>query len=204
MTNYRVSLAFANIPDNDLITFAATNIASLSGNPAFPTLPVTLATLEDQETTFSEAVVAAQDGGSLALATRNAAREILLGTLRKIAAYVQTVAGTDLEKLLSSGFQPTSSNRTQTALPAPAILTIDNPASGQLSFTVKPIANARAYEIRYSIQPNVWIHGETYPNSRNLLLGNLTPGSNYTIQIRVIGGSELRSPWSEPVTHMAT
>jgi hypothetical protein len=33
---------------------------------------------------------------------------------------------------------------------------------------------------------------------------NLTPGTNYNIQARAVGGSTGYSDWSDPVSHMAT
>ena len=190
--------------DSDLVTFAANAIGSLTGNASYPALPVTLAKLENQQTTFGEKVVAAVNGNSAARAARDAARETLLASLRQIASYVQVVAGTNLEVLLTSGFVASSTNRSSAPLPTPTILTIDNAASRSLRVQVASVANAKAYELQFSTQPGVWVHGETYPSSRDLLLTNLTPGTTYAIQARVIGGSTGRSNWSDPVSHMAT
>ena len=83
MPNYRVNLGFSSMTDSDLVTFAANAIGSLTGNASYPALPVTLAKLENQHTTFGEKVVAAVDGNSAARAARDAARETLLASLRR-------------------------------------------------------------------------------------------------------------------------
>lgn len=46
-------------------------------------------------------------GDRMAIAARNAAQEVVLDDLRDYAGELQTQAGNDLEKLLSSGFQAT-------------------------------------------------------------------------------------------------
>ena len=43
-----------------------------------------------------------------------------------------------------------------------------------------------------------------FTQARRVVLTGLTPGTAYTLQVRAIGGSTGYSPWSEPVTHMAT
>lgn len=45
-------------------------------------------------------------GGTQAAATQNVAREILLGSLRAIANFVQGASNNDLATPLSSGFHP--------------------------------------------------------------------------------------------------
>jgi hypothetical protein len=36
-----------------------------------------------------------------------------------------------------------------------------------------------------------------------VVLQNLTPGTNYNVQARAVGGSAGYSDWSDPVSHMA-
>jgi len=42
-----------------------------------------------------------------------------------------------------------------------------------------------------------------FTNSRSMPLNNLIPGTNYTVQVRAIGGSTGYSDWSDAVSHMS-
>ena len=101
-----------------------------------------------------------------------------------------------------------STNRAQSPLDLPTIKDIQNGMSGQLILTVTPIKNTKAYEIRYALaapgQPQgPWQNGGLFTNSRNMPVNGLTPGQNYTFQVRAIGGSTGYSDWSMPVGHMS-
>ena len=43
-----------------------------------------------------------------------------------------------------------------------------------------------------------------FTNSRRIEIGNLTPGTTYTVQTRAIGGSKGYSEWSDPQSTIAT
>ena len=109
--------------------------------------------------------------------------------------------------LLSSGFEAVSTNRSQTPLPPPSIRSLDNGNSGQLLVKVTPIANSRAYEVRYAAvsggTPGPWQSGGLFTNSRAMSINGLTPGTIYQMQVRAIGGSTGYSDWSDPVSHMS-
>jgi hypothetical protein len=44
----------------------------------------------------------------------------------------------------------------------------------------------------------------THPNTKGIVLTNLTPGTTYNVRIRAIGGSTQYSPWSATMSLMAT
>jgi len=73
---------------------------------------------------------------------------------------------------------------------------------------VKPIANAKCYEVRYAAlgaggAPGPWQSGGLFTNSRSMPLNGLTPGTNYSLDVRAVGGSTGYSDWSDPVSHMS-
>ena len=148
----RVSLSFARYNDSLLSDFYTSVNTSLTGNAAFPNLPITLAAFAVLGNTFIEKLAAAFDGGKLAVAEKNVARENLIAALRQIASYVQTVAGENLPVLLSSGFEPVSQNRTQSPLPKPVVENIDNIQSTMLLCKLKAGPNVRAIEARRKVQ----------------------------------------------------
>jgi len=82
------------------------------------------------------------------------------------------------------------------------------PSSGQLLPRIKPIANANGYEVRFATVAadgtlGPWQSGGVFPNTRDLAVDGLTPGTNYTIQIRALGGSTHYSDWSDAIQHMS-
>jgi hypothetical protein len=202
--NNRVSLGFTQLTDADADAFSANVITKLTGNTAFPNLPVALAALTAQYNTFHTACAAAAEGGKIVRAARDAAREVLDTSLRSIAAYVQSIAGQDLTVLLSSGFEAVNTNRTQAPLDTPNFTKIEHGNTTQLFVSVSAVANARSYEIQAKTATGNWQTVSVVAQSRNIVLEKLTPGTVYDLQVRAIGGSTGSSLWSAPVSQMAT
>jgi hypothetical protein len=192
------------LSDAKLDDFTQNIIASLTGNASFPTPTVPPADLSSALSTFTATLAATAQGGTQATAAKNAARDALVALLRKEANYVQGIASTDLAMLLSSGFEAINSNRSQSPLDKPSIVQINNEASTQLVLRLQPVDNARSYEVRVSYGANGWQAAGVFTQARRVVLTNLTPGTNYNIQARAVGGSTGYSDWSDPVSHMAT
>ncbi len=200
----RVSLKFVELSDPALDEFAANCVASLTGNAAFPNLPVLPAALGTLRLNFHNAILAASDGGKRLTALKDEARVALEMALRKDAAYVQSIADEDLALLLSSGFKAVNPNRTSVPLDTPVILNVDNQATSKLFADLDSIANAAAYQVKVSTP-----QGEVLPTiestrSRRIEVQNLVPGTVYTLRARAIGGSTGYSEWSLPTSIMAT
>ena len=203
ISNYRVNLGFAGYSDANLGDFADNIIAGLTGNANFPTPTVPLADVTAQRTAFGTAVINAMQGGKQLTAVKNAARKTLVSTLRKEAAYVQSIAGEDVAMLLSSGFQANSTNRTRLPLAIPAIAAIVNEMTTTLTVRLQPVDNARAYQVRYSVNAGSWLATVDSTQARRIVLDSLTPGTTYTVQARAVGGATGYSNWSDLVSHMA-
>lgn len=208
MPQLRVLLGFTNAPDHSLEETAQAVLDNLYGNPAYPTPPVTQAALQAALTAFSQSIAAAAQGGPADTADKNNKRDALIDLLRQLAGYVQANHGNDLAVLLGSGFEAVSTNRASSPLSAPTIRDILNGNSGQLILRVTPVANAKNYETRYAAigangAPGPWQNGGTIGNSRSIPINGLTPGTNYSFQVRAVGGSTGYSDWSDPVSHMS-
>ena len=204
----RVLFDFVSMPDPSLDEFTDAVITGLTGNPVCPTPPVAPADLQLQLTAFSEAMIAHAQGGTTATAAKNAARAVLVDSLRQNALYVQTMCNNELATLLGSGYQAASTNHAQTPLTQPVIQDLINGNSGELVVRLKPVANAHAYEARYAVigtggTPGPWQNGGLFTSTRNLTITGLTPGATYTVEVRAIGGSTGYSDWSNAVTHMS-
>ncbi len=198
----RVSLAFARLPDKELDNFTLSVKNSLTGNAAYPTPPVTLANLETARADLEQKIADAASGGPPDTAAKNDSRANLLGMLRQIASYVQINCNNDMATLLSSGFQAMSTNRAQSPLDKPTSLVIDNGGSGQLVASVDPVKNTSLYEGRIKGSTGDWLTSVFTGDSQHIEFNGLTPGQNYTIQVRALGGSTGQSDWSDPSTHM--
>lgn len=205
ITNNRVSLGFSDLSDPALDEFAANVVLSLQTELAsFPNLPVAPTVLGPQRVAFHEGILAASSGDKQEIATRNAARETLLTSLRQDAAYVQGIAGNNLPLLLRSGFKPVSTNRTSEPLATPAIRNVDNQSTTRLFMDVDRVSNARIYQGRLTTAQGVVVATVESTRSRGIEFPNLVPGTLYTAQVRGLGGSTGASDWSLPVTIMAT
>jgi hypothetical protein len=200
----KVSLAYNSYPDPVLVELTTAIITAMTGNPAFPAPTVPLATVAGLQTTFSNALAAAANGGTQLTAAKNQARQPLQDALDANALYVQTLARYDMAMLLSSGYQAASTNRAQTQLPAPTIVALENEMSAQLVVRLTPIANAYCYEVQTSTGTGAWQPAGVFTAARRIVLTNLTPGTVYNVQSRAIGGSTGYSDWSDPSSHIVT
>ena len=208
MSQLRVLLGFTNAPDHSVEETTGSVNDNLYGNPAYPSPPVAQAALQSALGDFDAAIAAQAQGGTAATADKNNKRDALVALLRQLAGYVQENCGNDLAKLLSSGFEAVSTSRAQSPLDPPVIRALDNGNSGQLLVRVGPVQNAKCYEVRYAAPggggvPGPWQSGGLFTNSRSMPLNGLTPGTNYTVQVRAVGGSTGYSDWSDPVSHMS-
>lgn len=203
-TNYRVNLGFAELSDSNLDEFTSSVISNLTGNASFPTPPVALADLGALQTAFQNALVAAAQGGRALTAAKNAARQALVAALRTNATYVQGIAAQDPAMMLTSGYNVNSTNRAQSPMDVPSVVSILNEATTQLTVRLQPVNNAAAYQVRMSANGGAaWQPTVDSTQARRIVLSNLTPGTVYTVQSRAVGGSTGYSDWSDPVSHMA-
>jgi hypothetical protein len=206
VARYRVSYSFTALSDNDLIAFIQVLIICLTGNVAFPALPVTIADFTALLTAFQTAVTnMGKNSNPQLTALRDEAREALLDAARKNGAYVQSIALNSLSMLLSSGYQNVPTQSPSSPLDIPTILTATNNGTTQVALRVSPVTNAKSYQIQFSTDNGkTWTLAGAYPKARSIALTNLTPGTTYMIQAQAIGGSTGQSGWSNPVSIMST
>lgn len=200
----RVSLSFAKLPDMEVDNFAQSIIDGMTGNAAYPSPPVTMANLLAGKNDFTAKIAAAQSGGPPDTAAKNNSRQTLLGFLRQEAGYVQINCNNDMARLLSSGFEAMSTNRAQAALDQPQGLVLKNGTSGQLVGSVTAVKNTSMYEGRIKGPTGDWMPSIFTGDSQHITFEGLTPGTNYTVQVRALGGLTGQSDWSDPSSHMAT
>ena len=203
----RVMLGFATATDGKLEEFAGVVVKGLTDNPAFPNPPVKPDALNALLTTFRQSLTAQEEGGKIATASKQAAREALIVALRELAAYVQQNCNNEETLVYSAGFNTPNLSRTQRALEQPTYVRLTNGNSGQLLLQIKPVANARAYELQCAVVTPDGTIGAMQKvglgtNSRALAINDLKPGTTYAVQVRAVGGSTRYSDWSDPTSRM--
>lgn len=213
MPQLRVLLGFAAASDLALLEKAQAVHDTLYTSPQWtvppnPPYPVAATALASAIDDFASTNAAAAQGGPADTALKNVKREALISLQRQLASYVQDNHGNDLAKLLASGFEAVSTNRTSVPLDKPIIRDIVNGMSTELIVRVGRIANARAYEVRCALisnggAPGPWQTPQLFTSSRGMNVTGLTPGGMYTFQVRAVGGSTGYSDWSDAVSHMS-
>ena len=211
----RVSLGYKTMPAPMVVAFMGWVIACMSDNAAFPNAPIPLVPITKsganppgQDTasvdlttrmnSLQAAISAAESGGTVLTAAKNAAMQFAFEGLDANAFYVQTIARTDLPLLLTSGYQAASTNRAQSQLDAPSVTGIDNTISTQLDVHLSPISNAVGYEVQTSAGTGGWQSARFSTQARTITLTGLATGTVYQVRARALGGSTGQSAWSMP------
>ncbi len=206
-TRVRAVDGFKNQSAEQLVATGGTIITGLTGNPAFPSPPVDLKTVQAAVDDLNAALAAQAHAGPAGTAEKNNKQEALIVLLRRLKHYVEDNCGNDLAVLLSSGFQAAGYTRTRTQLGNPSILNVDRGNSTELVLKITRIPRARCYEVRTAAVgagnvPGAWQAAGLYTNSRSMTISGLTPGTTYSFQVRAVGGSTGYSDWSNPVSRM--
>jgi hypothetical protein len=126
--SFHMSLGFSQFSDNALDEFASHVATQLTANVAiFPAPTVSPAVLTTAQGNFHTAIAAASEGGKSLTAAKNAKRQIVIGLLRQLAAYVESIPGITQANAELSGMPTVSTtHHTATTPDAPIILALTN------------------------------------------------------------------------------
>lgn len=204
MASIRTVRSYNRLADGKLSAFAGATALGLTNNTDLPTPPVLATEITTLQTAFDDAIVKAVDGAKIDTVAKNAARADLITALDKNASYVDINCNDDLSVLLSSGYQAVSTNRAQTILNAPNIVSVDSPQTGALKVRISADFNSKSYVGRIKAAtgsefgPSI-----SFASSRKIVFDGLTAGVTYVMQLCAIGGSTGKSDWTEPFTKMS-
>ena len=202
----KASLGFARTPHAALVARLNAVHDGMSGNPAYPSPPVDLATFKTAIDSFAASIAEALDGGKKAITAKNQQREAVIKMAEQLGHYVQANCRDDLATFTSSGFQALSNSRTPSQpLPQPTISKVDQGTTGQLLVTVKALRKALSYELRYAAlgeggMPGAWTTA-VLTRAKAASISSLTPGTTYTFQTRALGRLGF-TDWSDSVNRM--
>jgi hypothetical protein len=200
----QVSLGFARLKKDEFNSFAILVLVCLGKNAAlFPNLPVTLIALAALQKSYQDAMTAAAVGGPPETQAQAEAYNDLVVALRLIAAYIQSLNLTAAQVLLS-GFDVVTHSRSTITLVAPLITGLDNSVTTQLGVYFQAVAGAKSYHVQYCTGAGAWLDAGVWPNTKNVVITGLVPGTVYSVRVRGIGGSYQYGPWSATMSLMCT
>ena len=203
MAVYHISMAFVTASDADLDSKVENVDDKMTGNPNFPTPDPPFTVIMPALDTFKKSVTAMNQGGTQATHARDVAREALITLLRQLVLYIEKICAGDPIKLLSSGFDITSSERAPVVLVKPAIQGIDFGGPGEVILHCGAMGSATFLKTQYRLPGGAWVDGPVSTSARSLRIPGLVSGQVNEFRVQAGAGNNNYSDWSDPVSHMA-
>lgn len=207
MPKIKLNLSSLSIPQK--IAKAQQIVTALTGNVSFPTPAPALAIIttatNDLSTAYAETQAARQTAKEKTSA-QNQKEDTLDQVLTQLAAYVESVAGSNEQLILSAGMDTRAAAVAATDPPGqPQALTPtagDN--DGQIDLSWDPVTGAKSYVIDQSSDPvtaTSWSHGGVSTRS-NFTAKGLISGTRYWFRVAAVNNNG-QSGWSDPATKIA-
>jgi hypothetical protein len=200
----QVSLAFARYKKDQTNSFAILVVVCLTKYATlFPNLPVAIAALGTLQKAYQAAMNAAAVGGPPDTEALKDAYNDLIVALRLNAAYIQSLNLTAAQILLS-GYDVVTYSHSKITLLAPLVTGLDNSITTQLGVWLQAVAGAKAYHVQYCTATGAWVDAGIWPNTKDIVITGLLPGTVYSVRVRGVGGSTQYGPWSATISLMCT
>lgn len=204
----KIKLNLKDLSVNDLVAKARQIGSALKTNPNFPTPQPTVAQIEaaadDLEASQAAAHAARQDA-QMKTSIAHEKTDSLMGLLRQVAGYVESVAGDDETKILSAGMTMKSTATTPSTVFAPTGLSATaGEHEGEIDLSWDRTKGARSYVIERSPDPltqTSWVHQGVALKSAATING-LTSGARYWFRVAAVSNNG-QSGWSDPTVKMA-
>ena len=197
-------VGFGKVSDADLIKQLDAIVAGMTGNAAFPSPPVDMASFKSAVDTYDTLVTDALDGGKKSISAKKKQREVVIKMTAQLGHYVEAASNNDLATFDTSGFVAASNT---SGPPQPlndgSFNYVDRgPNTGQVVLKPTPQKGAVSFDLRYCPVPvagaaPIWASMQV-AGSKAVTVDNLTPGVNYQFQIRALGRLGY-SNWSDVV-----
>jgi hypothetical protein len=206
MPRIKLNIRNLSVPDKVArgrqIVSAMTNNANFSNpHPALSDVTASLSTLDQTHTSLqtAKANVKAQ---ATALTDAEAKADRILAQL---AAYVESIAGSNETIITSAGLETKISRSAPTVLTPPqGLSTTVGDHDKQINLSWKKVANAKSYTIQFSPDPPTaesWDQA-AITTAAFATIENLTSGKRYWFRVAAVGAMG-QSGWSEPATKIA-
>ena len=205
----RIKLDFRNLSVPDKVIRAQQSVASLTGNPNFPTPNPPLATVTAAIDTLQTSIVdahKARDASLVKTAAQHDNEAKLDQLMRQLAGYIESVSDGDEVKIRSAGVSIRSAATPSTdtvSTPANISLT-EGDHEAELDMSWNSVKRARSYVIQHSADPPTdtsWTQIQVVTASSTTISG-LTRGAKHWFRVAAVGSSG-QSGWSDPAMKIA-
>jgi hypothetical protein len=205
----RIRLALNRLSLSERIAKARQIVAALTGNASFPTPTPDLRSMtiaiDEADAAAAEALQARQTAKEKT-SVQNQKDEALSRMLSQIAAYVESVAGDDEQKILSAGMDTRERAVAATAATSePQGLSASaGDRDGELDLSWDKVVGAKSYVVEKSGDPPTatgWSHAGVSTKSTFTVSG-LASGTRYWFRVAAVNTSG-QSGWSDPAMKIA-
>jgi hypothetical protein len=183
-------------------------VAAMTNNEYFsnphPSLSAVTASLATLEQTYT-ALQAVKADVKAKVSAHDDAEAKLDQIMTQLAAYVESIAGTDEKIITSAGLETKVARSAPSSLSPPHGLSATaGDHDGVIELSWKKVANTKSYTIQISPDPPVpesWVHA-AIATVCSKTMESLTSGKRYWFRVAAIGTMG-QSGWSEPATKIA-
>jgi hypothetical protein len=207
MSKIKLNLSSLTVPQK--LAKAQQIVSALTGNGSFPTPSPALANITSAVTELDAAASAVQTARQTAkekTSTQNQKEDALDQLLTKLAAYVESVAGSNEQLILSAGMDTRAAAVATTDPPGqPQALTpTAGDHDGEIDLSWDTVSGAKSYVIDKSgdpVTPTSWSHAGVSTQS-NFTAAGLISGGRYWFRVAAVNNNG-QSGWSDPATKIA-
>ncbi len=172
-------------------------VTMMTGNAYYATPIPSLATITSK-TDALEAAEAAMDGSKIKTQLRDIALNLFQAAMNQLQAYVETTANSDVEKILSSGFEVRNAPTKAVKLPAPTEITVVAlPNAISLKWKSNKKSKLNVVQMSATGLDKDWeLKGESTKST--IIINGLAPGTTCYFRIAHINSAGI-GEWSEVV-----
>lgn len=204
----RIKLNLRRFAIPDKIAKAQQIVKALTGNTDFPTPipPLTIVTTAINDLNFASAALqAARQDVKTKTSDQSQKEDVLDQLITQLAAYVESVAGTNDKLIHSAGMDTKSSPGASTIPGQPQALSAGaGKHDSEIDLSWDPVSGAKSYIIEMSLDPPTatsWTHAGVSTKASKTISG-LISGTRYWFRVAAVGSSG-QSGWSDPATKIA-
>jgi hypothetical protein len=187
----KVATSFGRYSDGGLAEKAQHIINSMDGNAAYPTPVPAITDIQSLVDSYVTALANLGNTGKQGTLIKDQFRESLEELLNTLALYVQTIGGSDILVLQSSGYDLQKGKGAPVGiLPKPSnFRTEPGPTPGSVKGFLDAIDGANTYLFQYAETP---VNGSTvwqnvYSSKSSHIITGLTSGKEYSFRVCGIG-----------------
>lgn len=191
ITFIKVLINFSKFADSKLEAVCKAILKAMTGNSNFPTPTPTLVVIQDALDNFSNGLTAAATRARNAVALKNQYRKVLIGLMRQLGNYVNTICMGDVAMLTISGFALSKLPEPRHIEAPQNLVVLQGQNIGSLLCKIKAVQGADSYLFEYTTDPVTkdtnWI---SIPSSRKKLeIEGLEQGQKYWFRVAAVGSN---------------